>query len=640
MKKFKLFIFTLLICMVLPKNIMALEKDFCSVFDKGNEVVDVNAVNDYENVLIQRVNDLNENNGKGYLVTYRYSYDMNINKVTDEEKTNIENIKVEDNFNSYDDALAYYNNIVVQLPFVKGGYKISTLDIPVVTTEESGSIECNSLDCSNEIEQLNKKLSDNQQLNYSIVPVQVEGTEKEYVVYKVNDEVVLFNTMEEANEFANTYVPTLNGYSFVVNTINPISVTNKVNKTYKDLIGNNVFDTYDEAVSKLNEFNANYDVTSKKIISIRDESKDIIDSDVLTFNTMEEVNEWISENKLSSDEGILETEITSEKEKYDESTISGEFSSQALAENYLEQLKNDGYVVSNGKITQVSDGITGQVLSGKSFPSASEYVFATDNTNFILIKQGSGHFAVWTEKPLTDDEKNLFVESYNTVNSGNNKFDGSTTNINISEITWIDGYKSFDLSDLGNNWGVYEFTSDGENIILSCDSSKVSHVIRGFAQEDIKYVVSGTKYKERDVYKVKYNKVIYGYKYEIDATALVDEITTKYQISSEFVKMENASKLNYSIDTSYINTVYKLEYTKYVPVIKEMASIDWVIIRCEYPYGNGDVNNYDGNGNGNNSDYPNPPQTGFDMNLSMIIYVLFGGILLISYKACKLIRNN
>ena len=636
MKKMKLVIFALLLCIALPKSIFALERNYCIVYEKGNKVIDItdnaNLINDFENDLKQRVSDLNENNGKGIWVTYRYDYSMNVETKEVEEKTNLKTISVENKFTTEASAIEYFNNIVVEKPFVKGLYNISSLDIPRVETVNGEDIVCKSLDCLEEINEIKDQLADNQKLNYNITVSDVIGSEKKQVDYMEGNEIKYFDTEADAQLFVNNYVPVLEGFKFINNEYVAVPFKTKVMKTYAELKGNDVFDTETEALEKLEEFQREYNTTDGKVESVRVSSKDKIESGSITFDSQEEANKWIADNEIDSKFGELVTNVTSDKEKYDESNITGEYSSKDLAEEALQQLKNEGYIV-NGNITEITDGITGEVLSGSSYPSAGKYEFSINDTNFVLIKQGSGHYAVWTEQELTEQEKDIFVSTYNKVNSGDSKFDGSTTNISKSDISWIYGYGSFDLSYIGNNWGTYTFAKNENNIILTCDAKKVSHVIKGYAKENIKYVLSGTKYKEKEVYKVNYSKLTYGFSYKVSASALVDEINTKYKVVSNFLKLEKTALLKYSIETTFIDKFYELSYEKYIPEMLETAYIDWTITRCDYPYGNGDIDEV-------NVDYPNPPQTGVDYNISMIINVFALGILLISYKIYKTLKNN
>ena len=393
-------------------------------------------------------------------------------------------------------------------------------------------------------------------MNYNITVSDVIGSEKKQVDYMEGNEIKYFDTETDAQLFVNNYVPVLEGFKFINNEYVAVPFKIKVMKTYAELKGNDVFDTETEALEKLEEFQREYNTTDGKVESVRVSSKDKIESGSITFDSQEEANKWIADNEIDSKFGELVTNVTSDKEKYDESNITGEYSSKDLAEEALQQLKNEGYIV-NGNITEITDGITGEVLSGSSYPSAGKYEFSINDTNFVLIKQGSGHYAVWTEQELTEQEKDIFVSTYNKVNSGDSKFDGSTTNISKSDISWIYGYGSFDLSYIGNNWGTYTFAKNENNIILTCDAKKVSHVIKGYAKENIKYVLSGTKYKEKEVYKVNYSKLTYGFSYKVSASALVDEINTKYKVVSNFLKLEKTALLKYSIETTFIDKFYE-----------------------------------------------------------------------------------
>lgn len=634
MKKMKLGIFALMLCIILPKNVFAIDNNSCIIYEKGNKIIDVtnntDLINDFENDLKQRVFDLNENNGKGVLVNYMYNYKMNVERKTSEEKTEVKTILVDNKFISKEDAKNYFDSIVSVLPYVKGSYTISPLDVSRIENVKGEDIVCKSVDCHDEINKLKEALKDNQKLHYNIVVSENAGSKKLQVDYKENNEIKYFDTKESAESFANSYIPVKEGFKFVNNEYVEVPFKIEVMKTYAQLKGNDVFDTKEEALEKLEEFQDEYNTTNGKVDPIRVSSKDKIETGSISFDTQEEVDKWIFNNKIDSTLGKLVTNVTSTKEKYDESDIYFEFDSLEEAEAKIIELKNNGYNL-NSNITNISGGMTGEVLTGEKYDSNNRYEFA--NTNFVLIKQGSGHYAVWTKEQLTEEEKDLFVSSYNKVNSGDSKFDGSTTNISKSDISWIYGYGSFDLSYIANNWGTYIFEKNGNNIVLTCDKKKVSHVIKGYAKEESsKYVLSGTKYKEKDVYKLDYSKILYGFSYKINASALVEEITTKYKVVSNFIELKKTALLEYSIDTTIIDKMYELSYEEYIPKVIDNAYINWKITRCTYPQ--------DSNVQEVAVDYPNPPQTGVDYKLPIVINVFALGVLLISRKIYKVLKNN
>ena len=637
MKKVKFFLAALLVCLALPNGVDALEKNYCTVFENGTQVVDADKVDEFEKYLKEKVYNLN--NGSGILGDYRYSYIVNVK--TDEVilKTDVETITVSDKFDTEEEAIDYYNGIILDKPFEKGEYKLSTVEVPRTETVKSGSTVCNGLECLEEISNLNSQLGPNQKLFYNVIIKDVEGTESTKVTYKDNNGVVYFGTKEEAQEFADKYTPTLDGHKFVKNEVLSKITTTETSKTYEEIYGNNIFDTETDALSALDKFKNEYNVTSSDIETVRDNSEDKTSSGSEEFNTEEEADKWIQDNAIDSTLGELKPNKTTSKVKYDEGTIEGEYSSRADAQKAIDALKAQGYIVEGSSISEVPGGITGNVESAiKINENNHKYTFV-NGTDYVLIKQGSGHYAVWTEEELTQEEKTAFIDSYKKVNT-----DGSTSGISMDNVAWIQGFNTFDLGAVfnENNWGKYTFKLENGKVVLINENDQISHVVYGgLVNENTKYVLSGTKYKEKEVYKVDWTKVTYGFDYKLNASALVNEKVTKYMVVSIFNKLEKEATLEYRIDETFFDKKIELSYEKYIPVVKEIAYIDWVINRCEYQGSND--NNTDNNKDNNivvtSRDYPNPPQTGVKANIS-IINLLMLAVLLLGYRLYRVVKNN
>lgn len=624
MKKIKLFVIALFVSFALPKNILALEGDMCMVYENGSEKILTENRALFEDELKQRVAYLNKENGQGYLIRYLYHYKLDVvDSYTDIEKSSQESIEVSNLFDKEEDAIKYFNSINLESPYIKGEYLISPIEISNVINGDIQEKKCSSLDCKIEIAELEKLLDNNQELNYQITVNDILTGDKLSVDYKENGLIKYFNTKEEANTFASSYKPSLDGYNFINNEVILDNVMVPTLKTYLELKGKDTFSTKEEADSLFYEFMREYPKASGSVKKIANGYS--TESGSYEFSNKEDALSKIEEITKDTDLEKVSTSLREEKKNTDKESIYSEYNTKEEAESTINKLRNDGYVV-DATIEEVSEGITGNVESGTKFDSASRYVFSIVDTNFILIKQGNDHYAVWTEYELTDNEKNTFVETYNLVNSGNSKFDGSTVSISKEDISWIYGFKAHDLSSVGTNWGTYTFTKSGSSIILTCDAKKVSHVIQGYATlKNSKYILSGTKYMEETIWYVDYVKTVYSFLYKIDASVLLDESVTKYKVLSNFEKMGKEVILSYSIDTKFLSKKYRLSYEKYIPVVSEISNIKWEIYRCSYPYGgDGDVEIM-------------PPQTGVS-GISFNFY--FFAILLVVVSGYKLLKRN
>lgn len=618
MNNIKIFLILLITYLVLPQSILALEGPVCKVYQSGQETIKEEQQEILEKNLKERVNNLNNKEG---FQKYGYSYKLNlIETIKETNKTNETIIEEQKIFKTKEEAISYYNNLILQAPYEKGEYEINVVEISNTTTGENKQLVCKTLNCLEEIESVNKLLKENQQMKYEITIKEISNGEITTQEYQENNEIKYFDTKELAEKFAEGYIPSIPGYKFVKNDVLETKLLIEMQKTYKELKGNDIFETEQEATNSLEEFKKEYPNSNGKVEKIENGSKE--ETGTIKFDNKQDADNKILE--LTQD-GI-KTVLREETSKIEEEIINKEYETKEEAEQEVKKLQNEGFVVETN-IEKITQGITGEVQSGISRPSKDRFEFSKDEVNFILLKQGSKIYAVWTEFELTEEEKTTFVKTYNQVNA-NDKFDGSTTNISKEDINWIFGFKAHDLTNVGKNWGIYTFTEEDNKIILTCNADKLSHLVEGFAIEKTKYILKGVKYKEEKTWYVDYTKTIYSNLYKITATAIVTETKTKYKVVSTLEKEIKEANLNYNIIITTIEENYKLNYSKYLPetVIKNV--INWEIEQCEAPISqlvNG---------------YPLPPQTGVNQSVHKFVeYIVTIAILAILIKSYKLIKD-
>ncbi len=620
MKKFKLFTLALLICFI-PLNINAKEEQICKPYESENEKINAISIMEFENSLKFKIKELNKTDFGNY--TYRYSINVGKKEITT-KKYDEEIVEVEEVFNTEEDAINYFNNIFLEEPYYKGNYITSKNETITTSIGEKKQIVCQVLDCSNEIKELKEQLTDNQELSYRVNINTILKTDTKSIVYKNNDEIVYFNTKEEAENFAKNYTPTFGEYDFIKNEIKEEQNTETKNYSYSELEENDIFNTEEEALEKLNAFQEKYNTNNGTINKIRNNNNTII-NETLVFDNEDKFNVWLNENYIDSTLGSLT--YTKNQQQTEIESINGTYKTKEEAEQVVKELQDLGYVVEY-KIEKVQQGITGEVINGTKYDKDSKYIFPYNDTNYVLIKQGSTYLAVWSEFELTNEERNTFVTTYNNVNN----FDGSTKNITIDQITWISGFGSFDLTHLGRNWGTYEVSKKQNNIVITSNDMKVSHVIKGYATPKINYVLSGKKHKESEALEVSYEKIIYGFSYKIDAEAPITSNITKYSIISNFKKEIEIQTpiLTYNIITTLKDNKYSLKYNKYKEEIIELNNINWRIEKCGYE-----------NDTNQNHNYPLPPYTGINIEVYTFVKILLGLFtIMVSIKIVKLIKNN
>ena len=301
---------------------------------------------------------------------------------------------------------------------------------------------------------------------------------------------------------------------------------------YKEKV-NNIYNEYLNNASENEIFNL--EISEPKKVG-EEINETIISSEngTLIFDTLEEAKNKKAELEGSSTlENVVTTTDIIEKEeitqKYD--NFVKEFNTKEEALNYLEELKNSGYTIESYYIDEQSSGDSTTVKTVEKIDeSRSTYEISKDN-NYILIKQGSGTVAIWTENALTAEQQQEFINSYYLANN----VDGSTSEGNIEHFKFISGYNSFDLSYIANNWGTYTFVDNGNTIVMNCDKDKISHLNYGqFENGTTKYIVN-----------VTVSSQLVNKKYSFDYTKITKEI-----------EIIDKLEISYTITKHYVNTEY------------------------------------------------------------------------------------
>ena len=610
MKKIKLLIciFTIF-AIILPIKVFANDSDWVIV-ESGSKSIKSEEVNSFEESLKQKVMGLQEKDDN-YI--YRYSLEKVNTEVKEDtsEKKNINVIELNENFVSEEEAINYYNNINIEYPLYKGNYLITPYNKITENKGQENVITCTSLNCIDEINRLKQEEYLNSKLVCEVsFKEEILNDNPEYFYYYEDGKLKLFNSKLDAKNFINNNNFNKDGYKFISAEIEEeiITSTNKENysKTYSSL------KDAEDALAKLKE---EYEVTNDKITPIRNTTKDI--NETLNEEVFDsEIDAQNRVNKLNN-EKTYEYEITASYvkniKKINENTKIEDYLNDVYTEKELQDaiknLENDGWIIDSKTLETISY-ITGKVTSTiKVDESKTKYIINSDN-NYVLIKQAKkGTVAVWTENELSNEAKEEFAKTYKNVTT-----DGSTSG--DLNITFIYGYNTFNLSNLGNGWGKdYTFSKDeNNNIILTIPSKAVSHIVYGYAEEsNSSYKITGLMHKEIVKYIVNANKLTYGFDYKLEAIIQKDFEEKKYKIKITYKKINKESfyELKYRYDEINEETYYTLQYETYNYDLINYDNINYTIEKI----GNGI-------GNINNDNEILPPHTKVNNNVSILLILV------------------
>lgn len=623
MKKMKLIIWAFMLSLILPFQALAIDENWILV-EEGSSIIKFSEAEIFENNLKQKVSKLQQDSlASGEKYIFRYNLDIVKNEKTEEDTTtkkDITKIDVEQEFYTVKDAEDYYNEIELQAPLHKGEFSIKPLKRSKTVKGEEKEIVCGSNDCSDVINRLKLEESISKKLVYDIYHVEeILGEEKE-VYYFENNMLKLFDTKKEAEEFASEYVPYEQGFKFIGNDVVETVVTTEqeeyITETYK---------TESEAQAALDNLKSEYTIKSSSITPIRNMEKDT--EEILQDETYESELDAqkrvyeLNQDKTSDYEvKAIYNEVVERLQDNTkiESILNGTYLTKERLDKSIEELENQGWIIDEKYVEKIPGEVTGTVTKAIKDPnSKSSYIIDSSN-NYVLIKQGAkGTVAVWTLNELSDEAKEEFKKTYKNVTD-----DGSTSG--DLDITFISGYNTFNLSNLGNGWGTDYTFSKGENgsTILTIPSRAVSHIVYGYAEEsNAAYKVTGLMHKEIKKYIVSASKSIYGFDYKLEVNLQKEIIEEKYKIKSKFKKIEQqeSHKIKYRFDLIEEEEYYLLSYETFTYDLIEYADANYIIEKLELSIGGGNEDIKD-----EQQDEILPPNTGVEVKQKhSMMYILF-----------------
>ena len=244
----------------------------------------------------------------------------------------------------------------------------------------------------------------------------------------------------------------------------------------------------------------------------------------LVFDTLEEAKNKKAElDGSSTDKVVITTSDIREKEEISQeyNTFTKTFETEDDVLTYLETLKQEGYTIEDYSLDEVTTGNKLQVNSVNKIDGSQSSYSIDKSNNYLLIKQGSGVVAIWTEAELSLSQQQQRFE-------------------------FIHGYGSFDLSFIGNNWGTYTFTVYGNTVVMECEKERISHLNYGQYEVEKNYqlTVNVSKPKVTKKYEFDFTKTVK----EIE---IVDQLEISYTISKHDIYYEYKAQAEAQLPESY-----------------------------------------------------------------------------------------
>lgn len=473
----------------------------------------------------------------------------NKNIVTEYEEKKISS----DYFNTIEEAKKWLEDrvMVLESTYTITGEYIYSYPNELISEEKItiDEVYYNKEEVLNRLEELNKL--DNCSCNLTII----EGEEiKNNLETKNVDKT--FTTMEDLNN----YKDSLNGKENL--NLKVEEVLGEWQLGSEEKVTNITADTFEELDKEIEKIkskiktdetdNINYDIRV-----VTNSSEELVPTSIKTekfsetFDTKEKAEEFIElKNKEVINDPdrnyefseICEKKVFSHNETTD---INETFSTIEERENYKNNLKNEGYTLSDleetiEKCTEKESIETGNLTITNSTKLSSDSHYEVQG-DFIIIKQAKGNVAVWTPTSLTNDQMTSFKKSFL---SGN--YDPS-----ISESTnfvFISGAGEFDLSSIASNWGVYTIEYSDGMITLNCSKDKISHLNYGTYEKETKdIIVDKEKYKLIGKKTIAINKTVYDLSYSLNT----QEYTKKLTYTADIFKTIKTRNKSYHLTGTY-----------------------------------------------------------------------------------------
>lgn len=239
--------------------------DAVEVYEEKTQTINKEDYESLKEQIEKKVFELNESDDE-----YVYDYEISIIKEEDEIiVTDTKKVTSEQKFTSEEDAKKYYEEYELEDSWKQGELTITSNEEAVVANGETITITCKEETCTEEIAALESALNEYQELE--VISKNTTSTDDtKVIVYQ--DQELLF---EEALKLIATLNPEVEGYSLVKNEYILVKKGSIDAKTFKELVGKDTYETYDEAKEAADKFLANDDYEDKVavIAAIYDESE-------------------------------------------------------------------------------------------------------------------------------------------------------------------------------------------------------------------------------------------------------------------------------------------------------------------------------------------------------------------------------
>lgn len=300
------------------------------------------------------------------------------------------------------------------------------------------------------------------------------------------------------------------------------------------------FEELEDAEAALDEFKQNNTVTSESINKIPDSTEDVTETYSEDFDNENDAKSYKETEEGKTSEDVTYTAETAENATETEE-LYGVYETQEEAEAAIAEFEASHAVLDSESNIEVAEAGT---IYNATVITKDMKTYEVGSTTYVIIKKGNDH-VIWTEKELTSEEQDAFIESYKEHE------DNVVTYRKLKQRhTFISGYGENNYSGNGKLFVFYE--EDGKTYIQMASAAE-SRVIAGEFQPINEYVATASGHNI--TYTVNVTKVTKGYDYQVEAEGTREITLESGKLNGKKTKAVNRKV--YSIDLSIQKEVYK-----------------------------------------------------------------------------------
>ena len=635
--------------------------DAVEVYEEKTQTINKEDYESLKQEVEQKVYNLNESDDE-----YVYDYEITITKEEDEVVvTDTKKVTSEKKFTSEAEAKKFYEEYQLEDSWKQGELTITSSEESVVVKGDTITVTCSEASCADKIAEIEATLNEYEDLEV----ISKETTSKDdqkTIVYEVGGKAAEL-TYEDAVKLVLTLNPQVDGYKLVKNEYVLVKKGSVDAKTFKELVGKDTYETYEEAKAASDKFlkDERYEEKVAVIVAIYDDSEKETNKTTLPGQLTEELAYTIAladakaELEKAIEEGKITIEGTIEEAKKalenayktgklqlngieldgrvvyyslpekrtvrDVKELSQTFFTKTgaeLAKSALEAtqeaLKEQGISIEDITITETNEEAYNVIDLGKQTAIRGSYIIVPSESGFYSIRKGD-KIVIWTPSALSSEQKEEISKSM--------KENDET----ITSVQFVTGYNEEQTID---GIGSFTFKKTEKNIfgrpVISYSlevNGESTEVRAGTITKGKVYKLSYKTVATTELWYVDKTEIKYGFDYTVQGGG-VKVTRDLFNVQSILAGKIYNHTMAYRVNNTQSYTSYVASFDIYKEETITNATVSYKIIREKAATGNVVPG---GSGEG-----ITPPNTGAESNLfiSLSLLALLAGVISLK-KLCK-----